>query len=1218
MAGPQRPASGLATRKTGLRAPTTRRLASTATDRSQSPAVRSATSMRNGQSTPSALSTAGTKRKERDFDPEAGAETNIHVVVRCRGRTEREVKENSGVAVATEGVKGSNVELSMGPNAVSNKGYHFDRVFSPAADQAIIYEDVVAPILNEMLSGYNCTIFAYGQTGTGKTYTMSGDMTDTLGLLSDNAGIIPRVLYSLFRKLEETDSTVKCSFIELYNEELRDLLSAEDNSKLKIFENESKKGHSGSTMVQGMEETYIDSAHAGIKLLQRGSHRRQVAATKCNDLSSRSHTVFTITVFTKRVSESGEENIGSAKLNLVDLAGSENIGRSGAENKRAVEAGLINKSLLTLGRVINALVDKSPHIPYRSVDFHSTPLELLTDSRESKLTRLLQDSLGGQTKTCIIATISNSRSNLEETISTLDYAFRAKNIRNRPQINLAMSKKTLLREYTYEIEKLKSDLIATRHRNGVYLSTEAYEEMTVESESRRIVNEEQRVKIEMMESNLKNKLQEIFALTSNFNNMKKDNEETRAALEGTNDLLKQTEIVLEDTRRMLDEEEMLRKAHQETEEKLHNIGTGLVSTLDKTVGDMDGLRSKLRRKSDLHALNRETWQTSTSEVVDVTSLVDSRVAQFQQHHSYLLSAFSSKIGQFVQSELNNVKLSQSQLDEFTSLFDEAESEAKAQTSNAHDEMNDVLEEIKVLRADVKSKVGEGLKGLSTAAARISKEVIDELTDFHTQLHASYSSLGKEFKSMFENMLLHLESQKSEVIELRSQVQEANRRAVLANQTASSQLGQALDEERANAEAERNELLSQIKLLIQDSAEKQASRLRSKVDNIRSDMTSSDQTLEQASNAYGENIDKWALKEDEFVDEITATRDNLKNKMKNDWTMFDERNASIQKATESVHQETVRIVDAQMKDVAVQMEALDDFVTKARSQNGQYHEMHLDNLESLSANVRESYSSLHEHFTGFGDRARGFQDDINRHKDTVEESVVPLSDGVRQPLAELRTNIQNAPMTEYAVTGETPQKSHYDYPSKLPRTESHETLLARLRKSYQPPVSPVKQQQSPIKQQPPLISPLEGEEDGLAPLVGPSLGSPSKTLVYNDLEDEVGSLPPPTSTNTSSNTGLREVDINVAAKPLACSVEPDTVTASHVSAATTEKDLTAEEEDDMGPPSKKHASMSAVTKSNLPQKVTTKKLGGMLMEGRENIPIPTGGYNGRRLRSRPST
>lgn len=194
---------------------------------------------------------------------------------------------------------------------------------------------------------------------------MSGDMTDTLGLLSDAAGIIPRVLYSLFRNLEDTDSSVKCSFIELYNEELRDLLS-EENLKLKIYEDGTKKGNNG-TMVQGIGESYITSATEGIKLLQHGSHKRQVAATKCNDLSSRSHTIFTITVFTKRTTEKGDEYVSSGKLNLVDLAGSENIGRSGAENKRAAEAGLINKSLLTLGRVINALVDKSSHIPYRLV-----------------------------------------------------------------------------------------------------------------------------------------------------------------------------------------------------------------------------------------------------------------------------------------------------------------------------------------------------------------------------------------------------------------------------------------------------------------------------------------------------------------------------------------------------------------------------------------------------------------------------------------------------------------------------------------------------------------------------------------------------------------------------------------------------------------------------------------------------------------------------------
>ena len=568
----------------------------------------------------------------------------------------------------------------------------------------------------QMLAGYNCTIFAYGQTGTGKTYTMSGDMTDTLGILSDNAGIIPRVLYSLFHKLQETaESTVKCSFIELYNEELRDLLSVEDNQKLKIFDNEGKKG-GHTTMVQGMEETYIESATAGIKLLQNGSHKRQVAATKCNDLSSRSHTVFTITVHTKRTTESGEEYISSGKLNLVDLAGSENIQRSGAENKRATEAGLINKSLLTLGRVINALVDKSPHIPYR----------------ESKLTRLLQDSLGGRTKTCIIATVSPSRSNLEETISTLDYAFRAKNIRNKPQIN-SMSKKTLLREFTVEIEKLKAELIATRHRNGVYMAVDAYEELTMENESRRIVNEEQRAKIESMETSLRNKVQELFTLTSNFNGLKQDHEDTRAALNNTNDVLEKTEIVLSDTKAQLEEEEMLRKAHQATENQLHSIGKGLLTTLGSTVEDVDGLHAKIQRKADLDATNREAWSVSANEVAGVTKQVDTNLEAFQSLHSKLVAEMGDKIRGYVTSELSNIQSSQRELTNFNACFDKAEKEAKSQTSAAHEEMNDVLEEIKDLREEVKQRVGEGLNGLSAAAERISKEVIGEFTEFHAQV-----------------------------------------------------------------------------------------------------------------------------------------------------------------------------------------------------------------------------------------------------------------------------------------------------------------------------------------------------------------------------------------------------------------------------------------------------------------------------------------------------
>lgn len=715
-----------------------------------------------------------------------------------------------------------------------------------------------------MLAGYNCTIFAYGQTGTGKTYTMSGDMTDTLGILSDDAGIIPRTLYSLFHKLEDTESTVKCSFIELYNEELRDLLAADDNTKLKIYENE-KKGHLG-TLVQGMEETYIDSATTGIKLLQMGSHKRQVAATKCNDLSSRSHTVFTITALTKRTTESGEDYVSSGKLNLVDLAGSENIGRSGAENKRATEAGLINKSLLTLGRVINALVDKSSHIPYR----------------ESKLTRLLQDSLGGRTKTCIIATVSPAKTNLEETISTLDYAFRAKNIRNKPQINSMVSKNKLLREIGMEIEKLKSELIATRHRNGVYMTPDAYEEITTESESRRIVNEEQRAKIESMESSLRHKVQELFALTANFNTLKQDNENTQAKLKSTRGILEQTESSLKNTSEKLDEETVLRKAHQATERILREVGAGLLSSLDTTVEDINGLHAKIDRKDDLEFENRQTWEASAGEVSDVTQQIDARVESFQAQHAGLLKTMSNRLHQFISDEIDAVLSTRTQLDEFAASFVKVEANAKKQTSSAHDEMNEVLEEIKVLREDVKTKVGEGLNGLSAAAARISKEVIGEFSEFHSQLHSSYSSLGKDFKSMFEDMASHLDQQKSEINKLRLELQEANRHTIEANRKASSNLAQVMEEEQANAQAERETLMSQIRSLLEESHQRQSTRLKSKYEAVRTDISASGDSLEHATAQYDRHIDEWIFKEEQFAKDVTASRDEIRTKMQNDW------------------------------------------------------------------------------------------------------------------------------------------------------------------------------------------------------------------------------------------------------------------------------------------------------------------------------------------------
>lgn len=304
------------------------------------------------------------------------------------------MQENSPIILSTQGARSEEITIETALptsnlgiyQAPPTRTYPFDRVFGPEADQSMIYDDVVQPLLDEVISGYNCTLFAYGQTGTGKTYTMQGDLTPSVtGGPCADAGMIPRVLSRLYQHLETSvaDYSVKVSYIELYNEELRDLLAPDlsapagstqpmgltgrSDTGLKIFD-EAGGGKRG-VMIQGLEDTPAKDFNHAIALLRKGSHRRQIAATKFNEHSSRSHSIFTVTIHTKETSSKGDDTLRVGKLNLVDLAGSENIGRSGAENKRAREAGMINQSLLTLGRVINALVDQSPHVPYRSVTY---------------------------------------------------------------------------------------------------------------------------------------------------------------------------------------------------------------------------------------------------------------------------------------------------------------------------------------------------------------------------------------------------------------------------------------------------------------------------------------------------------------------------------------------------------------------------------------------------------------------------------------------------------------------------------------------------------------------------------------------------------------------------------------------------------------------------------------------------------------------------------
>jgi kinesin family protein 11 len=273
----------------------------------------------------------------------------------------------------------------------------------------------------------------------------------------------------------------------------------------------------------------------------------------------------------------GEDMMRIGKFNLVDLAGSEAIGRSGATDKRAREAGMINQSLLTLGRVISALVEKGSHIPYR----------------ESKLTRLLQDSLGGRTKTCIVATVSPTRSNLEETLSTLDYAIRAKSIRNRPEVNAHLTKAGLLKEYMGDIDRLKGELMAAREKNGIYIPEEQWKEMHDNQAKMKLEFDEAVMRSNMITVELTSRKKEFDEISEKFLATVEDLESAREAERQLVISIEETKAEMEVARVRLEEEMVVSEAYQSGEQKVGRVAEDLKKVATESVSDVGGLFDKL-------------------------------------------------------------------------------------------------------------------------------------------------------------------------------------------------------------------------------------------------------------------------------------------------------------------------------------------------------------------------------------------------------------------------------------------------------------------------------------------------------------------------------------------------------------------------------------------------------------------------------------------------
>ncbi|XP_068683876.1 centromere-associated protein E-like isoform X2 [Montipora foliosa] len=403
----------------------------------------------------------------------ASTDNNIRVAIRVRPFIKRE--RDCHLQTHWRVDKNTITQVSNG-KLLQNSSYSFDQIFDVSSTTQDVYDEFGQPIVLSAMDGFNGTLFAYGQTSSGKTYTMMGDQR--------NEGVIPKAVGEIYDYIEKHPSReflIRVSYMEIYNEDIRDLLNPA-KTNLKVHENAQRQVYVGD-----LTEEVVACGEDVFKHMFRGEKNRHFGETNMNDRSSRSHTIFRVVIESREMMDESKDPdtidgaVRVAHLNLVDLAGSERASQTGAFGQRLKEGGHINKSLLALGSVIAKLSEGESFVPFR----------------DSKLTRILQSSLGGNAKTSMICTITTAA--VEETISTLKFASRAKTIKNCPEVNEVLDDGTLLKRYRKEICELKKQLTEMSQESSI----SRMQELQVEKEKMVEMLEQQRIQQSEQEQKIK-------------------------------------------------------------------------------------------------------------------------------------------------------------------------------------------------------------------------------------------------------------------------------------------------------------------------------------------------------------------------------------------------------------------------------------------------------------------------------------------------------------------------------------------------------------------------------------------------------------------------------------------------------------------------------------------------------------------------------------------
>lgn len=707
-------------------------------------------------------------------------------------------------------------------------------------------------------------------------------------------------------------------------------------------------------------------------------------------------------------------------------------------------------SLLTLGRVITALVEKAPHIPYR----------------ESKLTRLLQDALGGRTKTSVIATISPASVNQEETLSTLDYAHRAKNIQNKPEVNQKLHKKELIQEYSTEIERLRRDLLAMREKSGVYLANENYQEMMATMEAQATEITEKIAHIRSLETEMEKKVQLFSDVSQQLETTSQELSDTKDQLSDTQNTLSCTQRLLHTTAQERDEQRYLVSAHAKTEEQLQEKGQTLIDVASCTSSDLFKLHDKLDRKSNVETQNQiifEDFQTSYAEIQD--SLRQTLKSSLSEHTDKLnkatkmlceglqecqsalsgsgniISALAENHAAFTASTLAlQEKLTKVVLDAVRSVREEGR-EASTQQRNtllaqmeANKRVTEVMatlissasSSIATLNSTINGKLQnmEGLCGdLQQHHASVNSQMLQEVESHlaslqhHTQENtarlqdviALQNTHKETFNSGLDSMLATLKDSLTAILSKKEEETRTMKGEICGLTSSIVQQATTTQESLSLVQAEAEETAGRVRLLAKEGVDSGASILA----DIHKQMAETRSTV------------------DDGVGELEVALQRLGEKRCEAETTLEQHTAQAQKSIEAA--------TAVQDQRATEIEEVTEERLKALEKE----------MKAGERTVNDTLTKETQTLQGKAGRLGILQEELSGRVQGVTQGLTELEvefETCYVSQREMVTTLFSQDMLHDKRTGQTPVRREYSFPSSLPATSPHERLLQRFRGS----------------------------------------------------------------------------------------------------------------------------------------------------------------------------